>query len=126
MAAMLAVGDARQLPAHANVREEVEKYVIELDVADFTESELVVEALGPRMTVRGDQIETLEDNGKPFRLHERLEETFRLPDDVDANRLTVFYKHGSLEIHAPRTHLEPRRLVIEQPAYRVNPDAEAC
>ena len=126
MAAMLAVGESHQLPAHANVREETGEYVIELDVADFTEPELSVEALGPVITVLGDQIETVEDDGKPFRLHERLEERFRLPDDADADDITVSYKHGSLEIHAARRHLAPRRLVIEQPLHRVNPDAEAC
>jgi HSP20 family protein len=126
MAAMLAIGKSHQLPAHANVREETGEYVIELDVADFTEPELSVEALGPVITVRGDQIETIENDGKPFRLHERLEERFRLPDDADADEISASYKHGSLEIHAARRHLAPRRLVIEQPPYRVNPDAEAC
>jgi HSP20 family molecular chaperone IbpA len=126
MAAMRAVGNGHQLPAHANVREEADEYVIELDVADFTESELSVEALGPRLKLRGEQRETVEDGGKAFRLHERLEETFRLPDDADADQIKVFYKHGTLEIHAPRTHLEARQLPIEHPPYRVNPNAEAC
>jgi HSP20 family molecular chaperone IbpA len=126
MAAMRVVGNGHQLPAHANVREEAGEYLIELDVADFTETELSVEALGPRLTVRGDQLETVEDDGKAFRLHERLEETFRLPDDADADQTKVFYKHGTLEIHAPRTRLQPRQLPIEHPSYRVNPNAEAC
>jgi len=126
MAAMRAVGNGHQLPAHANVRESAGEYLIELDVADFSESELSVEALGPRLIVRGDQRETVEDDGKAFRLHECLEETFRLPDDADADQTKVFYKHGTLEIHAPRTHLKARRLPIEHPPYRVNPNAEAC
>jgi HSP20 family molecular chaperone IbpA len=126
MAAMRAVGNGHQLPAHANVREEPIQYVIELDVADFTEAELSVQALGPRLTVRGDQLETVDDDGKAFRLHERLEETFRLPDDAVADEIKVFYKHGTLEIRAPRTHLEPRQLAIEHASYLVNPDAEPC
>jgi HSP20 family molecular chaperone IbpA len=126
MAAMQAVGNGHQLPAHANVREEQGEYLIELDVSDFTEFELTVEVLGPRLTVRGDQIATREDNGKAFRLHERLEEAFRLPDDAVLDELRVFYKHGQLEIHAPRAYLEPRRLEIEHPALGINPDAEPC
>ena len=126
MAAMRAVGNGHKLPAHANVREQSGEYVIELDVADFTESELSVEAFGPRVTVRGDQLETKEDEGLAFRLHERLEESFRLPDDADTDQVKVFYKHGTLEIHAPRVQLEPRQLPIEHPAFRVNPNAEAC
>jgi HSP20 family molecular chaperone IbpA len=126
MAAMQAVGNGHQLPAHANVREQQGEYVIELDVADFTEPELTVELLGPRLTIRGDQVEAGEDNGKAFRLRERLEETFRLPDDAVLDDLRVFFKHGQLEIHAPRVHLEPRRLELEHPAFGVNPDAEPC
>jgi HSP20 family molecular chaperone IbpA len=126
MAAMRAVGNGHQLPPHAHVREESDEYLIELDVSDFTESELAIEALGPQLTVRGDQLETMEDDRKAFRLHERLEESFRLPDDADADQIKVFYKHGTLEIHAPRTRLEPRRLPIEHPSYLVNPNAEPC
>lgn len=126
MAAMRSVGHDHQLPAHANVHERPDEYVIELDVADFTEAELSVELLGTRVTVRGDQREGVEDDGKPFRLHERLIETFRLPEDADPDRTEVFFAHGMLEIHALRTQLEPRRLPIQHPAYGVNPDAEPC
>jgi HSP20 family molecular chaperone IbpA len=126
MAFMRTVGDGHKLPAHANVREDSGEYLIELDVADFTESELAIEMLGRRLTVRGDQIETGEDDGKPFRLHERLEESFRLPDDADVDEVKVFFKHGTLEIHAPRTPVAPRQLPIEHPSYRFNPNAEPC
>ena len=126
MAAMRVVGNGHQLPAHANVREDSCEYLIQLDVSDFTESELTVEALGPQLTVRGDQVEIADDDGKAFRLHERLEESFRLPDDANADQIKVFFKHGTLEIHAPRTRLAPRRLPIEHPSYRVNPNAEPC
>ena len=126
MAAMRAVGNGHQFPAHAKVREAAGEYLIELDVSDFTEAELTVEALGPVITVRGDQLETKEDEGLAFRLHERLEESFRLPDDADADQIKVFYKHGALQIHAPRTGLEPRQLPIEHPSYLVNPDAAPC
>ncbi len=126
MAAMRTVGNGHQLPPHAHVREEPGEYLIQLDVSDFTENELTIEALGPQLTVRGDQQETTEDHGEAFRLHERLEESFRLPDDVDTDGIKVFFKHGTLAIHAPRTRLEPRRLPIERPRHLINPDAEAC
>lgn len=126
MAVMRAVGNGHRLPTHAHVRDEGDAYAIRLDVADFAESELSVEALGPRVTVRGDQLETVEDNGSAFRLHEQLEESFRLPDDAAADQVKVFYKHGALEILAPRTRLEPRRLPIKHPSSLINPDAEPC
>lgn len=125
MAAMRVVGSTH-LPAHANVHEHAHEYVVELDVADFTESELTVEAVGPRLTVRGDQSGTAQNTGEPFRLQERLEESFRLPDDADLEGVTVFYKHGTLEIHAPRRELDARLLPIEHPSHVVNPEAEPC
>ncbi len=126
MAVMRRVGSGGTLPPHANVRQDDHEYLIELDVSDFTESELSVEALGPVVTVRGDQLETTEDEGLAFRLHERLEESFRLPDDADAERIEVFYKHGRLAIHAPRTRREPRTVPIGHRSFAVNPDAEPC
>jgi HSP20 family molecular chaperone IbpA len=125
VAVMRAVG-YHPLPPHARVRETEAEYIVELDVADFTAAELAVEALGPAVTVRGEQIETEADSGQPFRICERLEETFRLPDDVDLDTLEVLHKHGVLELHVTRTQLEPRRLRIRGgTALLINPDAEA-
>jgi HSP20 family molecular chaperone IbpA len=126
MAFMRPVGTGHHRPTHASVREDGDEYVIELDVADFGESELVVEMLGRRLTVRAEQVEVAEDDGKAFRLHERLEESFRLPDEVDPEDLRVFFARGTLEIHAPRTRLEPRELPIEHPSHRHNPNAVPC
>jgi HSP20 family molecular chaperone IbpA len=125
MAVMRAVGDGHLLPPHASIREESAEYTILLDVSDFTERELTVEALGQRLTVRGDQVERAEDEGTPFRLHERLEESFRLPDDADADLVRVFYKHGTIELRVPRRQLVPRLLPVEHPRFRVDADAEA-
>jgi HSP20 family molecular chaperone IbpA len=125
VAVMRAVG-YHPLPPHARVRTTEVEYVVELDVADFTAAELTVEALGPAIAVRGEQIETEADSGQPFRIRERLEETFRLPDDVDLDTLDVRHKHGILELHATRTRLEARRLPIDGGTTRlINPDAEA-
>jgi HSP20 family molecular chaperone IbpA len=122
--AMQAVG-YHQLPPHARVRETDTQYLVELDVADFTQAELSVEAFGPVLTIRGDQTEISGDDGKPFRIHERLEESFRLPDDADLDGIQIFYKHGVLEIRVARIVLTPHRLRIERRrSGLVNPDAE--
>jgi HSP20 family molecular chaperone IbpA len=123
---MQVVGTGHRLTAHAKVREETGKYVIELDVAGFTEPELSIGAVGRVVTVLGDQLETAGDDGAPLRLHERLVETFRLPDDAVPERIKAFHKQGTLEIHAPRARLEPHRIAIEHPKYRINPDAAPC
>ena len=127
MAAMRTVGYGHRLPAHANVREDDSEYVIELDVSDFLEGELAVDVVGPRVIVRGEQLEEPDDEAAAFRLREQLEESFRLPDDADRDLITAFYTHGTLELHVPRTTLEPRRVPIEHRSpYVSNPDAEPC
>ena len=127
MAVMRAVGTGHRLPAHVKVREDGREYVIEFDVSDFLESELGVEAVGLRITVRGVQVQEPDDDSAALRLHERIEESFRLPDDADADLMKVFYTHGTLEIHAPRSRLEPRAVPIEHRSpYVGNPNAVPC
>jgi HSP20 family molecular chaperone IbpA len=58
-------------------------------------------------------------------LHERLEERFQLPPDVDTDRVTAIYTHGALELHVPRTkggRATPRTVPIEH-RFGMNPDA---
>jgi HSP20 family molecular chaperone IbpA len=126
MAVMRMVGAGRRPPAHVHVDETEREYVIELDVSDFTEDELTVDVLGRQLTVRGDQLAPPPENGAVFGFRERLEESFRLPDDADVDAIRVFCKHGKLELRVPRARQESRRLPIEHPDYLVNPDAEAC
>jgi HSP20 family molecular chaperone IbpA len=121
-----AVGARPKPPAGASLYETPAEYVVRLDVGDFREEELSVEALGPRVTVRADQIEEADDARTPFRLHERLETSFRLPDDADWNLTQALHKHGTLEIHAPKAWVGPRVVPIDHPGFRINPDAGGC
>lgn len=127
MPAMQVAGAGHQLSEHARVRRDPDEYVIELAAWDFSRDELEVEVLGSRITVRGDQRERPGDGDEPFRIYERLEESFRIPDDADAGRAVVFHRNRTLEIHVPRLNREPRRLPIEDaPQHLLNPEAEPC
>lgn len=114
MTAMRTMGLAPVLPPEASVDMSTNEYVVHLAVPGFAREELEVEIADRVVTVRGDQTRpTLEDG--PFLLHERLEETFELPTDVDTERVTAAYARGALELHAPRTNgsaTTPRRLPI--------------
>jgi len=103
MTAMRTMGLAPVLPPEAIVTTSSNEYVVRLAVPGFAQEELEVEIAGRLVTVHGDQTQTTFDDG-PFRLHERLEESFRLPVDVDADRVTASYTHGALELRAPRTN----------------------
>ena len=126
MLAMRTAGNDHKLPPHARVEGTEREYVIELDVADFTESELSVGTLGPVVTVLGDQLANPPDEGLPFRLHERLEESFRLPDDAVADGMKAFFERGTLELHVPRKALSPHAVPVRTRGLLVNPDATPC
>lgn len=126
MAAMRRVGGSFAPPSRANVYETECQYVVKLDVADFRVDELTVELLGPCLTIRGEQRAAADDCGA-FRLSERLEEAFRLPDDVDLDALRVSHAYGWLEIRAPKKPLTARIVSIETShAVTGNPDAVPC
>ena len=124
MTAMRTMGLAPVLPPAASVEQSPSEYVVHLAVPGFAQEELEVEIAGRFVIVRGDQTETsIED--APFRLHERLEGRFQLPADVDTDRVTAAYRHGAVELHAPRTNggrKTSRKVPIEH-RFGVNPDA---
>lgn len=127
MAAMPAVGTGHRVSAHANMREAGREYVIELDISRFLESELAIDAIGSRITVRGHHAEEQNDEAVAFLLQERLEESFRLPDDADPELIEAFYAHGALELHVPRVDLVPHRVPIRHRSpYECNPNAQPC
>ena len=124
MTAMRTMGLAPVLPSEASVEHSTNEYVVHLAVPGFAQEELEVEIAGRLVTVRGDQTQTAIDDG-PFRLHERLEERFQLPRDVDTGGVTATFRHGALELRAPRTTgglKQPRKVPIRRPT-AVNPDA---
>ncbi|MGZ4333429.1 MAG: Hsp20/alpha crystallin family protein [Gaiellaceae bacterium] len=116
-------GDHR-LPPHAHLREGATEYVVELDVSDFTDRELTVEVLGRRVVVCGEQLRPERGNDAPFQLHERLEETFCVPDDADVDELSAVYRHGTLDLRVPRQELRPRQVAVTHEPSLVHPNAE--
>jgi HSP20 family molecular chaperone IbpA len=117
MSAMRTMGLAPILPQDATVTRTAREYVVSLAVPGFAQQELEVELADHFVTIRGDQARTTTDRGS-FKLHERIEESFGLPADVDTDRVSAVYKNRSLEIHAPRisTRTTPRRVPITRPS----------
>jgi HSP20 family protein len=123
MAAMRSMGLAPVLPPNAHVDELNDEYVIHLSVPGFALEELEINLADRVVTVCGDQ--TQRADPEPFRIHERLEERFELPEDVDAALVTASYSHGQIELHAPRKNgdpTRPRKVAIGR-RFAVNADA---
>jgi HSP20 family molecular chaperone IbpA len=107
------------------VSEEPAEYVIQLDVSDFAPSELAVDVVGPHVVVTAEQPEYDEDAGKPFALHERIEESFRLPEDADPDHVRAIYDAGTLELHARRRRQTRHHVPIER-RHLVDPTPKGC
>jgi HSP20 family protein len=124
MAAMRTMGLAPVFPPNARVDESKGEYVVRLPVPGFAREEIELEIADRVVSLCGDQAQNGVET-RPFCLHERLEERFSLPDDVDTANVTASYSHGEIELHAPRTNgssSAPRKVPIDQ-RFAVNADA---
>lgn len=93
---------------HPHIADCGTEWLVELNVADFTQSELTVEADHGMLTVVGDRPAI-----GPFELHEHLDEAMRLPPGVDTDRAIARYRGGLLEIHIPKLDAPRRAIPIE-------------
>jgi HSP20 family molecular chaperone IbpA len=114
------------LAPHASLIEEPARYVIELEVSGFAPNELDVTLHGRFLTVVGEH--ATATNELPFSVHERMEETFSLPEDVLGERVEAIFTRGTLEIRAPRfASLQGERHVrVRTKPNGINPDATPC
>ena len=101
MTAMRTAGLKQSFPPQAEVVETVDHYLVELDVSAFAQEELHVELDGDLVSIVGAQDEVGGEE-PAFRLHERLEETFRLPTDADPHGVTALFEHGRLDLIVPK------------------------
>ena len=116
-----------RLPLHAQVSEEPATYVLELDVTGFDQDELDLTLHGNALTIVGEHEEAGTD--RTFGVHERLEETFSLPDDVVTDRIEALLGRGTLEIKAPRCAArqpDRRRVPVRKRNGVINADATPC
>jgi HSP20 family molecular chaperone IbpA len=113
------------LPLHAQVSEEPATYLIQLDVSGFDDAELDLTLHGHLLTVVGEHSGAA---GERFGVHERLEETFSLPDDVVTDRIEAFSRGDRLEIRAPRARAwcGVRRVPVHRANGVINADATPC
>jgi HSP20 family protein len=104
------------LPA-ADVYETNGEYVYELEVPGFEEKELAIEVSDRTLTVKGERTEEKREEGKTFRLQERLakqfERRFELPPEAETGKVAADFKAGVLIVHAPKAKAsEPHKVKI--------------
>ena len=107
------------LPA-ADVYETEGEYVFELEVPGFEQKELAIEVNDHTLTVKGERTEEKQEEGKTFRLHERLanqfERRFALPIETDTDKIAADFTTGVLTVHAPKAPAaaKPRAVAISR------------
>lgn len=90
-------------PPHGKVVEDPDEYVVELDVPEFTEDELNVQVDGDVVTVVADQHRSRRET---LLLSERMEESFRVPEDASTADIETRFRDAKFEIHIPRHRFE--------------------
>lgn len=105
------------MPA-ADIYEEGDEYVVEVDVPGYDEADLEIEVTEHTLCIKGERREEKEETDKAFQLKERLERHFErrfvLPEEADLDALRAKYEKGVLQVRAPKSSsAEPRRIEIE-------------
>ena len=90
-----------------DVKEEDERYRIQADLPGMTRDEVDVRVTDDSLTIASNKEEEKEEREEGYLVRERghasFTRTFRLPSDVDRDRIDASFKDGVLEIELPRT-----------------------
>jgi len=112
-------GLAPMVTPSADVYEEADEIVVELDVPGYDEHELKVTVIDHTLSVVGDRKKEAEKKERTVRVRERLESHFErrflLPATVDGDHVHAEYGKGVLTLRVPKTAgIKPRTVTIEK------------
>lgn len=109
-------GFCRQYPL-VDIEEREDKYVVTADVPGFTKDNMDVEIENNVLSISGrvdDRTETT-DTERGFVRRERrygaFRRSFRLPEEVDPDKIKASFSNGILQIEIPKTHHKPSRRI---------------
>jgi HSP20 family protein len=105
------------LPA-MDVRENDQHYAVTVELPGVRKEDVHVELEHGMLTIRGEKKSEREEKKEHCRYTERsygsFSRSFRLPSDVDADRLEASFKDGVLSLSIPRTEqAKPRAIAIK-------------
>jgi HSP20 family protein len=103
----------------ADVFETAEAYELELELPGLGQDDVVVQAQGDEVVVRGERRPDL--GGRPESFH-RLERrygpfsrSFRFSEEVDPGRITAAFDDGLLRLVVPKAGVRATRIRIDRP-----------
>jgi len=102
---------------HVDAASTKEAYEINMELPGVTEKDIEITIQENALIVKGEKTEEKEDKGKTYYFSERsygaFRRTFRLPDDVDAEKVSADFAGGVLTIKVPKVtpKIEPEKRV---------------
>jgi len=107
-----------------NTRETKDAYILKLDIPGMEKGDINIEVTGDTLTVSGERKERIEEkqqDGKKMRSeisYGRFEQTLRLADDANTEKITSQYNDGVLTITVPKKEQKSsgsRRIIVHRP-----------
>jgi HSP20 family protein len=101
-----------------DVEETEDEVLVRAELPGLRPGDFTVEALGDRLTIRGEKGEEREERGRGFYRLERRAGAFvrsvALPCEVDPDRTRATYRDGVLRVSLPKTEAAKARRVRVQ------------
>jgi len=89
-----------------DVAETDKAYEVTAEVPGLDEKNIEVKVVNGSLTIKGEKQEEKEEKKKDYYLHERqfgaFERCFRIPEDVDANKIEASFRKGVLTVTLPK------------------------
>jgi HSP20 family protein len=103
----------------ADVIEAPEGYVVEVELPGLGKDDVVVQAQGDELVVRGERRPDLGSRPESFHRLERrygpFSRIFRFSEQVDPDRVTADFEDGLLRLQVPKAEGRSTRVKVERP-----------
>jgi HSP20 family molecular chaperone IbpA len=99
---------AAELEPTAHVRDEADRYCVEIDAPGLGEHDFVVEVTDRLLNVSGPDLRKADPEA-------RFDFLFRLPESADADGLSAAFADGVLVVCAPKAHGPTRHVDVGVP-----------
>jgi HSP20 family protein len=102
----------------ADVVETPEAYVLEVELPGLGRDDVIVQAQGDELVVRGERRPDLASRPESFHRLERrygpFSRTFRFSEEVDSDAITASFEDGLLRLQVPKTRARTTRIKVDR------------
>ncbi|WP_371367603.1 Hsp20/alpha crystallin family protein [Pseudomonas sp. QL9] len=111
----------RHMPA-VDLSEHAEEYQLSAELPGMDEKDIEIKLSNGNLVIKGEKKEQKEEKRKDYFLSERrygsFERVFRLPKEVDADKINAQFAKGVLQVHLPKRPeaVHPEKVIPVKPA----------